>query len=434
METTRIVDTPACAGRLRTLMAMCVATNSILLSAGQTPSPSAVAPSVALVNGRWFDGRSFETRTVYSVNGRFTSRRPARLDSTLELQGLWVVPPFGDAHNHNLPREIDRDRETVRRYFEDGVFYVKLQGNLPIGDERRRDLCLNCPDGLDVSAAQGSLTATGGAPIALLENLLLPTGFFPGQTRESLKDLRYFTIDSEDELERKWPRIVAQRPDFIKTFLLFSDEFERRRDDPSYFGQKGLDPRLLSNVVARSHARKLRVTTHAMTDRDFRAALSAGVDEIAHAVLLGNPLRSEDAAAAAKRGVVVVTTVSVVANAPEAMREELQRNLVPNLQLLHQHGVALAIGSDNPSDTSLREFEALQRLGVFDGRTLLRMWTETTPKAIFPQRRIGSLADGYEASFVALEGNPVEDLKNVRRIKIRFKQGFLLEHDARAVN
>ena len=434
MEASGIVTTSACTSRLRTLVAVCLAVNSILFSAGQAPPRSAVAPSVALVNGRWFDGRSFDARTVYSVTGRFTSKRPARVDSTLDLQGLWIVPPFGEAHNHNLPREIDRDRETVRRYFEDGVFYVKLQGNLPIGDERRRDLCLNCPDGLDVSAAQGSLTATGGAPIALLENLLLPTGFFPGHTRESLKDLRYFTIDSEDELERKWPRIVALRPDFIKTFLLFSDEFERRRDDPSYFGLKGLDPRLLAKVVARSHAMNLRVTTHVMTDADFRAALNAGADEIAHAVLLGQPLRPEDATAAAKRGVVVATTVSVMANAPQAMRAELQRNLIPNLRLLHQYSVKLAIGSDNPADTSLREFEALQGLGVLDAPALLKTWTETTPRTIFPQRRIGSLAEGYEASFLALEGNPLEDLKSVRRIKIRFKQGFLLEQNARAGN
>jgi imidazolonepropionase-like amidohydrolase len=55
------------------------------------------------------------------------------------------------------------------------------------------------------------------------------------------------------------------------------------------------------------------------------------------------------------------------------------------------------------------------------------MWTETTPKTIFPKREIGALKEGYEASFLALEGNPLEDLQNVRKIKLRFKQGVLLE-------
>jgi imidazolonepropionase-like amidohydrolase len=48
-------------------------------------------------------------------------------------------------------------------------------------------------------------------------------------------------------------------------------------------------------------------------------------------------------------------------------------------------------------------------------------------RAIFPKRKIGLLREGYEASFLALEGNPIEDLRNLQRIKVRFKQGVLLE-------
>jgi imidazolonepropionase-like amidohydrolase len=55
---------------------------------------------------------------------------------------------------------------------------------------------------------------------------------------------------------------------------------------------------------------------------------------------------------------------------------------------------------------------------------LLKMWTETTAQTIFPSRKIGELREGYEASFVALEGNPLDDLTNLHRIKLRFKQGM----------
>ena len=96
------------------------------------------------------------------------------------------------------------------------------------------------------------------------------------------------------------------------------------------------------------------------------------------------------------------------------------------MKLLHENGVLLAIGSDNPTDSSVGEIQYLQKLGIFDNLTLLKMWTETTAKAIFPKRKIGALKEGYEASFLALEGNPLEDLQNVRRIKFRLKQGFLL--------
>jgi imidazolonepropionase-like amidohydrolase len=55
------------------------------------------------------------------------------------------------------------------------------------------------------------------------------------------------------------------------------------------------------------------------------------------------------------------------------------------------------------------------------------MWTTATARAILPDRRIGAFEDGYEASFVALEGNPLQDWGNVRRIRLRFKQGAVLE-------
>src|ERR1041385_6764650 len=63
---------------------------------------STAGPSYAFTNGLWFiDGR-FERRTYYSVNGILQSTSPARLDSTADLRGGFVIPPFGDAHTHNL--------------------------------------------------------------------------------------------------------------------------------------------------------------------------------------------------------------------------------------------------------------------------------------------------------------------------------------------
>ena len=60
-------------------------------------------------------------------------------------------------------------------------------------------------------------------------------------------------------------------------------------------------------------------------------------------------------------------------------------------------------------------------------RTLLRLWTTTTPQAVFPDRRIGRLDAGYEASFLVLEDNPLEDFGAVRTIRERVKQGHRLE-------
>ena len=83
----------------------------------------------------------------------------------------------------------------------------------------------------------------------------------------------------------------------------------------------------------------------------------------------------------------------------------------------------LLLGSDRFGDTAATEAAALVRSGLFSNLELLRMWSVTTPRAIFPDRRIGRLSDGYEASFLVLEADPLADFANTRRIVRRVKQG-----------
>ena len=404
-----------------------------LYGAGKSDFLLFAPKNIEFVNGKWFNGKSFDGKTVYCVNGLFTFHKPARIDTTLDLLGTWIVPPFAEAHNHNLNGIEDRDRKVIQRYLADGVFYVQIQGNLPLNEEARKRLAPYQPDKVDPIFANGLITATGGHPIRLFENILLPTGVYPGYNRETIKDYLYFTIDSASELDRKWPLILKRHPDFIKTMLVFSEEFEKRKDDTAYFGRKGLDPHLLSMIVIKAHASNLRVSTHVTTAADFHNALEAGVDEIAHIPPAGDkPISTDDAKLAAKCRIPVVTiglfaipSLIRMGVVPEA---DVRRMIIANLKILYQNGVTLAIGSDNPTGTSVKEVEFLHRLGIFDNLTLLKMWCEATPKVIFSNRKIGKLKEGYEASFLALEGNPLDDFNNIKKIKIRFKQKIILNN------
>ncbi len=219
------------------------------------------------------------------------------------------MPPFGEAHNHNLGSAAEeKERTAVGRYLADGVFYVKIQGSPPVSDAVRRRLSAGEPDSVDAVFAQGSITASGGHPIPLLEDVLLPRGAFPGYTKESLKGQYYFTVDSAADLDASWPAILKLRPDFVKTILLFSEEFDTRRMDPAFNGQKGLNPALLARIVAKAHENRLRVSTHVATATDFHHAVSAGVDEIAHLPSVGGPIAAADAERAAQKKIVVDTT------------------------------------------------------------------------------------------------------------------------------
>ena len=88
--------------------------------------------------------------------------------------------------------------------------------------------------------------------------------------------------------------------------------------------------------------------------------------------------------------------------------------------------VAIALGTDRYQSTDATEANSLLRTSVFSNIELLKAWTETTAATIFPDRRIRWLAEGYEASFLVLAGNPLDDFANTGRIVLRVKQGHLL--------
>jgi hypothetical protein len=394
-------------------------------------------------NGRWFDGQKFVHGKFYTVGGLLTAKRPARIDAVFDLTGKYVVPPFGEAHNHNVEWNNEETFARTRRmYLEAGVFYVKNPNNLP---RTRAPLLgkINIPTSIDVVFANGGLIASGGHPLGVVRRNLERGGM----TKEDAEGAFYFSIDNPADFERKWKTIKTGRPDFIKTYLQYSEEHAKRRDDESYSDWRGLDPALLPAIVRRAHRAGLRVSTHVETATDFHHALVAGVDEVNHMpgfrpekgdwAMYRDASRYKiseaDARLAARKRVVVVTTlISAIDRALSEKEGERQvagavrELLVHNLRVLRKHGVRIAVGSDSYRQTSLAEVLNLHRLKVFDNLTLLKMWCETTVATIFPKRRIGYLKEGYEASFLVLNADPLQDFAAVQKIEMRVKQGEIL--------
>jgi hypothetical protein len=385
---------------------------------------------VAFTNGWWFDGRSFARKTAYVVGANLTFHRPARLESNVDLGGGYVVPPFGDAHNHNV-EPLNKIDALVARYLRHGILYVKNPNCLP-GTREELAGKVNTPDSIDVVFSNGGLTGSGGHPMEIVKRNI-DRGIWTAAEGEGQF---YLTVDTPEELDAKWPRLLATKLDFIKTYLLYSEEYFARKDDPAFFGWKGLNPALLTAIVQKAHEAGLRVSTHIETAADFRAALIAGVDEINHmpgfrisSDVQTHPISSfeiteEDARDAARRGTYVVTTLA--GGHTMADRPEQDRLNARNLKLLQAHGVKLAIGSDDYRNDTVPEAVYLASLHVLDNRTLLKMWSETTARTIFPRRKVGELREGYEANFIVLEGDPLREFSKVTKVKLRVKQGRML--------
>lgn len=408
--------------------------------------PNPAAPAWELKKGRWLSGDRFEATTWYAVQGILQRRRPARVDSVLDLQGRYVIPPFADAHNHMLgtPGSLDPFRA---KYLAEGSFYVQVLGERKSASDRIRSQ-FNTACTLDVAWANGPLTSTLGHGFENAESKAM--GLFDLQaalrTREAdlmasrlSENDAYWFIDSVADLDRKWPAIVAGKPDILKIIIVFSDDSAERAPWASKtWYMKGLRPRLVPEIVRRAHAAGLRVAAHVDTGHDFAVAVRAGADVLAHSVGYGVPpgreaefrISDEVARLAAAHDVVVIPTAAVETDFRQpADSAGLARDLGvqrENLRLLTKYGVRIAVGPDMYGWTARREIDALRRLAVWDDRILLKMWYETTPRSIYPGRKIGRLAEGYEASFLALPGNPLTDLGAVDSIAVRMKQGCLL--------
>jgi hypothetical protein len=409
------------------------------LARGQAPIPA--QPTYEFTNGNWFDGQKFVRSSFYSVKGVWTNRKPPHVEHVVDLSGKYVVPPFGEAHNHNLDWSSEEQFARIRRmYLEAGIFYVKNPNSLMRSRQPTHDH-INTPTSVDGVLSNGGLTASGGHPI----EIVTPNrGFQPTDGEGGF----YYVINNSADLERKWPGIKAGKPDFIKTYLIYSEEYTKRKDDKAYDGWKGLDPTILPKIVRLAHLAGLRVSTHVESGTDFHNALVAGVDEINHTPgfrpegkvenyknLARYEISEADARLAARRHVVVVTTmgesIDWTFNGKENLedRNAVREMLAQNLRILKKHGVPIAIGSDSFRQTSVPEAFSLQKLQVFDNLSLLKMWCETTSWTIFPKRKIGHLKEGYEASFLVLGGDPLLDFENVKKIEKRFKQGDFLKDE-----
>lgn len=401
--------------------------NAVIIAQGAEPA------NYRFINGNWFNGEEFKTRTLYSVDGVFSDVAPSGKLRTVDLNDGYVLPPFGDAHNHTL--ELIYNVETFgKKLISHGIFYVKNPNSVPRFTNPIRETVAR-RDTVDGVFANGGITGTDGHPARIYDEILAK-GPFKALGITSYDGLAYHLINSEAELESKWPQILSKNPDFIKTYLLYSEEFEQRKDDRKYYGLKGLDPDLYRMVVKKAQNAGLRVSTHVNTAADFSLAVRAGVDEINH--LPGRfafstneferyTLSEADVILAAKKGITVVPTYSLFLNRQDK-GEEFKRKALKvqkeNLRLLSKYKVRIALGPDSYNQTSQLEAFYLKDLGVFTNLEMIRMWSIDTPTTIFPKRKITKLENGYEASFIVVPQNPLVEFDTLKEIYYAFKQGY----------
>jgi hypothetical protein len=402
-------------------------------------------------DGNWLINERFTKKTFYCVDGTFVKTKPQKIDSTINLNGKYCIPPFGDAHTHNLDGKYNLN-ELVTKYLKEGVFYVQVLGNNGEGAKLARPI-LEKAKKIDATYANGLLTSTYGHGFFPYEPLAMGiyAPYLQFKYADSIKRSRivenkaYYFLDTKEDVDTKWSLIMKYKPDHLKICLNDAKNYVQKRKLEKV-DDNGLSEDVAKYVVQKAHAEGLRVFAHVETADDARICAKIGVDVLAH--LPGYYwdgrketqekycMTKDDIELFKKSGLTIIPTVNIdgttkfdstgnpikkPVNFLNAMNYKKQI-----LNLMYKAHVALALGGDYFGNTVAPEIDTLIKYNFFSNEQFLSIYTRDTPQSIFPNRKIGEFKDGYESSFLVLDSNPHKNIEAIKNIRYRFKQGKLI--------
>ena len=408
--------------------------------------------SIAYINGWVYNGREFEKRDFAVLDGLLHFDSGNKAKEVIDLNGKYVIPPFGDAHTHNFDDPAVFD-SIYQAYVDEGTFYVQVLTNHQSRYLRVKD-SLNRTGKIDAAFAHGGLTSTGGHPHTLYETQALGYSwramFDPEKKDEILRgrssaDDAYYLIDSLDDLDAKWDAILSNHPDILKIYVYNTNSRESRIQERQ-LGTYGLSEAVVQEVVRRAGDSGIRVWAHVQSVSDFEMALRHGITHYAHMPGYGGGIGKVDfegltvsdstLQSLTGKNIVMSPTVSFAKYYATAwdgskmaldtvMLDAKYEFLKTQLRRFHDAGVQIVLGADQYNATLGEEIRDLITINAFSNQELLNILT-AAPKVIFPDKNIGALKQGYEASFLVLSNNPLEEIKAIWEIEERVKNGIPL--------
>jgi imidazolonepropionase-like amidohydrolase len=194
----------------------------------------------------------------------------------------------------------------------------------------------------------------------------------------------------------------------------------------------------LRAIVEEAHHQGLPVTVHAHSARSIADAAAAGVDGIEHATFMtADGVDAPEAlirVIAAQR-IAVGWTVGLDpgqrGTAPPQIASRMAA-LMANRRRLHESGATLVAGSDagvspaKPHDVLPYAPQDLAAAGLSPAE-ILRAMTSRAAQACGLGHRKGRIAPGFDADILAIDGNPLEDLAAIRRLRALYAGGRAIQ-------
>lgn len=237
--------------------------------------------------------------------------------------------------------------------------------------------------------------------------------------------------DGPEQLRLEIRREFKYGADWIK--LMMTGGVMSAGDDPNVSTYTEDEVRA---AVEEAHRHRKKITVHAHGAPGINTALRAGVDSVEHATLVD----AEGIRLFKERGVPMVPTLYVmnyILEEGEAIgfpQESIEkaRALVDErdrrIGAAFAQGVPVAFGSDTifPHETAAREFAVMVGIGL-SPTDALRSAMTVAARTLGLEDEIGRIADGYAADVIAVEGDPLDNIRIMEDVRFVMRDGRVVK-------
>jgi imidazolonepropionase-like amidohydrolase len=368
------------------------------------------APRTVIAIGTALDGRGgvlHDTRLVIQ-NGRIAAIDPYAAPVDLDLRNRVVMPGWIDTHVH------------LNWHFDD--HHVSVSGG-----EAPDVAALFTAEDAWVTLQGGFTTVQSvGAAIDGVVRDRINHGVLPGpRILTSLRQIQNRSGDP-DQLRALVRQTKQEGADVIKLFAT---------SGLGAGGDQTMTDEQIQAVCSEAKAIGLRSVVHAIGDKGARASVVAGCTAIEHGTFISN----ETLDLMAERGTYFDPNMLVLHNYldnragfptfNQQTLETLEKGIAPMADALKRaraRHVKIVFGTDAVAGSHGRNAEEFVYRVKEAGETPADVFVSATSlsaASLGLGDRVGSIAAGYDADLVATDGNPLDDITAVRRVRFVMKGG-----------